>query len=299
MASIIDITLLTESRYLHPREPNEYVRNILTEDALMRGALERLGLRVDRADWADPAADWSATSAALFRTTWNYFERFAEFTRWLDSASAQTRLINPPELVRWNMDKHYLADLERRGIAVPPTRFVERGERVTLAELHRETGWSETVLKPAVSGGGRHTYRLRPENAGELEETFRSLLKDEAMMLQPFFPGIETEGEVTLVVIAGRYSHAVLKRAKPGEFRVQDDFGGTVHHYAPSAEEIAFAERVMSVCTPLPLYGRVDIIRDGGRSVVSELELIEPELWFRFHPPAADRLAEAVRRDYF
>lgn len=295
-----DITLLTESRYLNPVNPNAYAGNILTEDRLMRNALEKKGLKVARADWADPHFDWSSTSAALFRTTWDYFDQCEKFTRWLDHVSSKTRLINPIELIRWNMDKHYLLDLAENTIAIPETRIIEKGSTITLRDLHSETGWSETVLKPTVSGGGRHTYRLHSETIAEHESIFQSLIVNEAMMLQPYLGKIESRGEIALMVIGGKYSHAILKKAKPGDFRVQDDFGGTVHEYTPTRQEIEFAEYVVSVCNPQPIYARVDaIFDDRDRLVVSELELIEPEMWFRFHLPAADVLADRIIAMYF
>ncbi|MCB9283528.1 MAG: hypothetical protein H6563_05585 [Lewinellaceae bacterium] len=290
-----DITLLTESRYENPVAPDWYKQNILTEDRLLREALEKRGLKVARTDWARPDFDWQATRFALFRTTWDYFHRFAEFTAWLDRVTSLTRLLNPPELIRWNMDKHYLQDLEKRGLHTVPTLFLEPGERCTLRELHDRTGWKHTVLKPAVSGGGRHTYRLDPENLDEHESVFQQLLARESMLLQPFQERILTEGEKTLMVMGGQYTHAVLKRAKPGDFRVQDDFGGTVHPYSPTREEVRFAEQAFAACDPAPLYGRVDMVADNeGKLAVVELELIEPELWFRFHPPSAEVLADAL-----
>lgn len=298
--SLFDITLLTESRYLNPVNPNAYARNILTEDRLMRDALEKKGLRVTRADWADPHFDWSSTSAALFRTTWDYFDQFEKFTRWLDHVSSKTRLINPVELIRWNMDKHYLLDLAEKYIAIPETRIIEKGSTSSLRIVHSETGWNEAVLKPTVSGGGRHTYRLNSGTIAEHESAFRSLIANEAMMLQPYLSNIESRGEIALMVIGGKFSHAILKRAKEGDFRVQDDFGGTVHEYTPSRQEVEFAEHVVSVCSPPPVYARVDVIFDDrDRLVVSELELIEPEMWFRFHPPATDVLADRVFTTYF
>lgn len=290
-----DLILLTEARYENPVEPDWYKQQILLEDSLLMAALEQRGLKIRRVDWASKDFDWSGARFAMFRTTWDYFHRFAEFSAWLERVSEQTTLINPLELVRWNMDKHYLRDLDKRGVRITPTRFVEVGDSITLAELHAETGWEKTVLKPAVSGAGRHTYRLDAANLAAHEPIFRELLAKEAMMLQPFQKKIITEGEKALMVMGGQYTHAVLKTAKPGEFRVQDDFGGSVHPYTPTPEEIRFAESVFAVCDPQPLYGRVDLITDNeGQLAVVELELIEPELWFRFHPPAAGVLADAL-----
>jgi glutathione synthase/RimK-type ligase-like ATP-grasp enzyme len=114
------------------------------------------------------------------------------------------------------------------------------------------------------------------------------------MMVQRFEPAIVAEGELSLIVIDGATTHAIRKTARAGDFRVQDDHGGTVHAHAPSAEERAFAEAAVAACPSLPLYARVDFVRDGGGFRLMELELVEPELFFRFHPPAADTLARAL-----
>jgi len=292
-----DIVLLTDARFVNPTLPDWYAQQILDDDALLAAALQAHGLRVARADWADPQFEWNTTAAAVFRTTWDYFHRFDAFSAWLNKVEQQTQLINPPSLIRWNWDKHYLQDLENKGIRIPETIFMEKGDKVTLAEMHQATGWDETVLKPAISGGGRHTYRLDASTIAAHEEVFAQLLANEAMLLQPFQHNVVSRGEVSLMVIGGKCTHAVLKKAKEGDYRVQDDFGGKAHPYHPNAEEVAFAETVVAACDTLPVYARVDMIWDNdGLPSVSELELIEPELWLRHHPPAATALAEAIWR---
>ena len=150
-------------------------------------------------------------------------------------------------------------------------------------------------MKPAVSGAARHTYRLNAANLDAHEAVLRGLLRDEAMMLQPFLGSVLTQGEFSLIVIGGRCTHAVRKIAKAGDFRVQDDHGGTVHPHTPTADEIVFAESAVAACAQAPLYARVDAVRDdAGALSLMELELVEPELFFRFSPPAADALAGAI-----
>ena len=146
-----------------------------------------------------------------------------------------------------------------------------------------------------MSGAARHTYRVNRRTAAELQPLFASLTAEEAMIVQPFQADIGSTGEDTLMVFGGRYSHAVRKVAKAGDFRVQDEFGGKVYEYQPTAEQIELAERAAAVCSPVPVYGRADMVRgNDGRLAIMELELIEPELWLRFHPPAADTFADAV-----
>lgn len=290
-----EILLLTAQHYLHPQQPDWYRQQILDEDALVLDAFRLRNVPVRRSAWDDPSIVSSPPRAAIIRATWDYTERFDEFVRTLTAIAQQTMLINPLSTVLWNLDKHYLRDLFRRGVNIPPTSYIEKGTSGTLAEHSRKCGLTDAILKPVMSAGARHTYRFHGDDTAALESTFRDLVNAEAMMLQPFLSSVVTEGEVTLVMIGGKYSHAVRKRAKEGDFRVQDDFGGTVHPHTPDEAEIRLAEAAMAACDPVPLYGRVDILRDAeGRPAVSELELIEPELWFRFHPASAGVFAGMV-----
>jgi glutathione synthase/RimK-type ligase-like ATP-grasp enzyme len=297
MTHAADVALLTDRRYTAATAaPDDwYLGNILADDGLLRDALARRGLSSVRVDWADEGVDWSAFGCAVFRTTWDYFERFPQFVGWLNRVERQTRVCNPVPTVRWNVDKHYLAELDARGVPVVPSRFLERGEATPLIEVLNETGWDEAVFKPCVSGAARHTYRVNRRTAGDLQPLFASLTAAEAMIVQPFMADISRTGEDTLMAFGGKFSHAVRKVAKAGDFRVQDDHGGKVYPHTPTAEQVELAERAMAACSPVPVYGRADLVRDdAGRLAVMELELIEPELWLRMHPPAADTFADAV-----
>lgn len=290
-----DVILLTDARYETPDESNGYAAQLLHEERLLMDGLKALGLRVGRVAWSNPDFDWSRTRCAVFRSTWDYFHRFPEFSSWMNRLAPRIRLVNSPGLVRWNVDKHYLADLAKAGVRIPPTHYLEPGSTVSLTDAIAATGWKEVILKPAISGAARHTYRLTPRDAEAHEAQFRELLRGESLMLQPFLESVLTEGELSLMVIGGRFTHAVRKVAKPGDFRVQDDHGGSVQAHAANPEEIAFAERAVAACPEPPVYARVDVVRDAsGALSLMELELVEPELFFRLHPPAAESLAQAL-----
>jgi len=291
-----DIVVLTDDRYIDPKVKNQYIENVMLEDELVIEALEKEGLKTIKKSWSDPQFDWKQTKYILFRSTWDYAERFIEFSDWLIQVSMQTKLINPYTLIVWNLDKHYLNDLKMRRVNVVETQFVEFGDQRTLSELHKELGWTDTVLKPVVSAAAKDTYRLNPQNISEYEARYSELVKNEAMMLQPFQESVLDRGELSLIVIGGQYTHAVLKVAKPGDFRVQDDFGGTAHPYEPTQEEIHLAVKAVKVCNPQPLYARVDMVNDNeGNPAISELELLEPELWFRKNEAAVNKLAVAIK----
>ena len=152
------------------------------------------------------------------------------------------------------------------------------------------------VIKPCISGAARHTYKISQENITAHEELFSELIANEAMIIQPFQKNIVKKGEISMMVVDGKFTHAVLKIAKPGDFRVQDDFGGTVSDYTPTQEEITYAENAVKSCPEMPIYARVDVFLDNeNKLALAELELIEPELWFRNHPKAAHKLAKAIK----
>lgn len=290
-----DMTILTDSTYLGELQRTPHIEDIMEEDRLVQSALERKGMKVRRINWDDQKVNWNESRYTLFRSTWDYFERYPEFDHWLERVHEETVLINPYEMVRWNLDKHYLLELAHKGIPVPPTRFIEKGTQQSLQELVAKTGWSEVILKPVVSGASRHTYRFKSSESACHEQVFRRLVTEEDFMIQEFQHQVPVKGELSLVVIGGQYTHAMLKKARRGDFRVQDDFGGTLHPHAASQDEIAFAEEVVSHCPQQPLYARVDVLWDNqDQLAISELELIEPELWFRFNPAAADRLADTI-----
>ncbi len=295
-----DVVLLTDDRYIDPSDPDEFVSNVLKEDQLVLNSLQSRGLITTKKSWSDPVFEWSTTRYALFRTTWDYAERFTEFSDWLMRVAAQTRLINSYDLLVWNLDKHYLQDLKFKGVHVVETYFIEFGDQRTLAEIHSALGWTKTVIKPVVSAAAKDTYVLEKETFSQHEKLFRELIRNESMMLQPFQKSITERGELSLMVIGGEYTHAVLKKAKAGDFRVQDDFGGSVHEYEPTSDEIDLAIAAVKACDPIPIYARVDIISDNdGKPAVSELELLEPEMWFRRKENASEKLADQIATAYF
>lgn len=294
---MFDITLLTDKRYLQTKDGDWYNNNIITEDRLVSEALIKKGLKVTRTNWDDPDFDWTSTRFAMFRTTWDYFDRFEEFDKWITTTATRTNFINPVPLIRWNIDKHYLADLKLKGINIPPTIFIEPGSEKTLRDLIKNVSWEKFILKPAISGAARHTYLFDESNVSELESVFKELITNESMLLQEYQYQIMERGEVALMVMGGKFTHAVLKKAKSGDFRVQDDFGGTVHDYIPDKNMIILAETIVKTSPIIPAYARVDLIwSDTNELLLSELELIEPELWFRKFPAAADVLAEAIMK---
>ena len=294
---MFDIVVLTQAEYINPKKVDWYIQNLLDEDNYVLEALRAQGLKAVKKDWADPEFDWGSTKAVIFRTTWDYFDRYPEFKPWLAKVSKKCLLINSAETIKWNIDKHYLRDLADAGLNVAPSHFIKRGSSTTLADFFEKTGWKEAVLKPTISGAARHTYRLTPENSSKHETILRELLDSEDMIFQEFLNDITEFGEISLMFMGGEYTHSVRKIAKAGDFRVQDDHGGRVVVHEATGGEVGFGLEALKKCPYTPTYARIDIVRDNsGELSLCELELIEPELWFRNFPPAAGKLAEACKK---
>ena len=294
---IYDIVILTDSRYESPENTDSYIDQVISEDTILLEALEKKGLRVIRKSWDAADFDWTSCKFAIFRTTWDYFDRYSEFFSWFEKTRKILQFINVPELIYWNLDKHYLLDLKKKQLNIPATLFIEKGTVQSLKELLDNTDWETAVIKPAIGGAARETFKISAGNYAGHESHFKELISKETMLFQEFQHKIVSHGEMSLIMIEGKYSHAVLKKAKSGDFRVQDDFGGSVEMYQPNKEEIAFAEKAISACPSLPIYARVDVFYDNTTKLaLGELELIEPELWFRNCPSAAKKLADSVLR---
>ena len=276
-------------------------RNLDEDLAPLETALRAAGVAPSIVEWDDAAIDWSAFDLAVLRSTWDYSMRQPEFLRWIDRISPLTTLVNPREVVRWNTDKHYLAQLAKAGVPVVPSTFVEPGEDTSRAlDAFLATAGEEFVVKPSIGAGSRDAQRYaRGERDAALAHARRLLEADRSVLLQPYLGRVDAHGETALIFFAGTFSHAIRKGPllKRGEGPTRALFA-TEHITArtPSADEIAVAERTLRA---MPfgelLYARVDLIHDDdGTPRVLELELTEPSLFFAHASGSANRFAQAI-----
>ncbi len=272
--------------------------------APLQAALLVAGAHVSIVDWDDAAADWSAFDLVVLRSCWDYTERYVEFLVWAERVSHLTRLLNAFAIVRWNTDKHYLADLERAGIAIVPSRFIEP-EADVMAELqafldaHGEC--AELVVKPAIGAGSRDTQRHARHDIDAISAHVERLLRaGRSVLLQPYLDRVDEAGETALIHFDGAFSHAIRKGPL-----LRKDAGPTAELYAPEqiearepgADERALAAKVLAALPfdAMPAYARVDLIRAAdGSPLLLELELTEPSLFFAQGPGSAQRFAASL-----
>lgn len=257
-------------------------------------ALRVVGIEAAPVIWDQPDVDWGGFDAVVVRTTWDYVQKAALFGAWLEMLEAEgVTVLNPPDLIRWNMDKRYLAALETAGIAIAPTEWLVRERAHSLDERLAERGWAHGVVKPVVSAGAYRTFRVKRGDE-KSQQALEEVLRGSDAMLQPFLPEIESEGEWSLIFLGGEYSHAVLKTAAEGDFRVQEEHGGRYERREPPGPLIRQSQAAIQRAGGPFLYARVDGVRRGDAFLLVELELIEPELFLSYSDQAAPRLARAI-----
>lgn len=241
--------------------------------------------------WDDPRVDWSGLDGALIRSPWDYVAKFEAFTRWIDSASRATRLLNDAATLRWNLHKRYLFDLSARGVDIIPTELVPAGHDPDWDALFERFG--DIVLKPAISAGSFATIRVdRGDHARAATHRGEHMQRD--FLVQPLLRSVVERGEVNIVLIGGRVSHAVEKGARWSGDREQSR--GCVDPSEP-ARRLALAAlgALPSLGLAPTVYARVDVAEGpDGRPLLMEFEAVEPALFLERVPGAADALASEV-----
>jgi hypothetical protein len=274
------------------------------DDEALLASLAELGAETAYRPWNDATVDWQSFDLVVVKSPWDYTQHHREFLSW--AGRVGDRLENAPELIRWNSDKHYLAEIGEAGVAVVRTAYVEPGAAPPPIE-------TEIVVKPTISAGARDTGRFGPASAAAGAALIeRITAAGDTAMVQPFLSSVETGGETAVVTFAGEVSHTLRKRPvlRPDEVapvREGDALGVAEAMYHPDLvdagtadpAELALAESVLSYVAErfgaTPLIARIDMLRDGGgEPVLLELEAIEPNLYFDRAPGAAERLARAI-----
>tara|TARA_R110000782_G_scaffold251670_1_gene339226 strand:+ start:83 stop:961 length:879 start_codon:yes stop_codon:yes gene_type:complete len=252
-------------------------------------AFAALGMSLHDLAWDDPDVDWSSFDAAIIGTTWDYWDRIDDFLATLEQIGTSTKLFNSAALVCWNSRKTYLKEMVAKGAELIPTLWIDTLTPELAAAAFDELGSDDLVFKRQIGAGAADQYRLkRGDPIPDMPH---------AMMVQPFLKMIQDEGEISFIFIDGAFSHALLKCAAAGDYRIQSTYGGTERAISPSADDLAAASSVISTLDDVPLYGRVDMLRGpGGRLLLMELELIEPYLYPLEGPDLGPKMASAVAR---
>ena len=266
-------------------------------DQLLLPELKRLRVVAEPAVWSDDTIDWSKFSAVVIRSCWDYHHRHEAFFNWLSKLEELGITVwNQPSLIRWNLDKIYLQDLHAKGFKITPTIWPESNRDTDVSSLLRSRHWKPAVVKPRISASGNRTVLIGPEIGATDSALVERVLQTAAGMIQEYLEAVRTEGEWSLIFFDKRFSHAVLKRPKSGEFRVQLEHGAVIDVALPPPAYIDVGQSLVdSIDGPL-LFARVDGAAVNGEFTLMELELIKPYLFLSTDRFATRNFVEAIAR---
>lgn len=274
--------------------PKAKLKKFFADDELMTKPLRALGHTIEFVPWKKKTR-WRDYDAVVIRSTWDYQDDLPGFLRVLRQLQTQTRLANPLETVKWNADKRiYLRDLEKQGARMVPTIWENsKIERRSLELWFEQLQTDEIVIKPTVGANAQDAWRIK--RGARVVAKLRTVFKNRSYMVQPFMTYVVNEGEFSLFYFNGRYSHAILKTPKAGDFRVQEEHQGLIRPIEPPSHLPITGEKIMKRILPTPLYARIDFVRtEDNEFAVMELELIEPSMYLRTADHAPHSFAEAI-----
>ncbi len=275
------------------------LEELFEEDNLLIRGFEAQGFQASPVVWSDPHIDWNQFDIALIRSTWDYFDAAEHFLQVLANIEATScKLYNPLSVIRWNMDKHYLLDLEQQGAPIIPTFMASQLELGKLHKLFIENQWQTVILKPTIGLGGSNTYRI---SLNEVENVLTKIRADQPhseYLIQPFIETIITEGEWSFIYFNQQLSHVLLKRPALGDYRVQGIYGGTIQSASPQPHDLLLAGSVLDKLPADILYARLDFVRVNGQLAVMEVELIEPIFSFNLVPESIMLLVNATKTKF-
>jgi len=271
------------------------LENFFTYDKLLFEPMKKIGWMAEEISWKNEEVNWNDYNSVIVRSTWDYqndSEKFLNVLEKINNSSAY--LENNLDLMRWNMNKNYLYDLENKGIRIVETIWEKSFNPNTAFQYFDKLKSDEIIIKPNISANADNTFRLTREKLIEKLHDLEKIFADREFMVQPFMQNIVDEGEYSLFFFNGEFSHCVLKRPKEKDFRVQEEHGGKFKSVVPSEQQKTIGKNIIDKLAVLPLYGRTDLVRTVDNDfALMELELIEPSLYFNMDSESPTRFTKA------
>ena len=243
--------------------------------------------------------DWSSFDYVIVRSSWDYQDDCNEFLRVLTEIDASdAQLLNPLSIIKWNINKTYLKELETAGVRIVPTHWGTKLTREVLSQAFAGFNDDEIIIKPAISANADDTYRIKYESIGDFLSQHSGTFQHRQFLIQPFMKSVIEEGEYSLFYFNGQLSHCILKTPKKDDFRVQEEHGGQLRLIeSPEYELLHCGTKCLQTIPETLLYARLDFIRHNDTFLLMEAELIEPSLYFNLDQDSPARFATAFN-DY-
>lgn len=270
------------------------LKNFFTYDKLLIEPMKQHGWLAEEVSWRKENVNWSDYDAVIVRSTWDYQHDSEKFLKVLNKINSLTHLENNLELMKWNMNKKYLFDLESKGVQIVTTLWENKFDCIKALSYFETLESDEIIIKPNISASADNTFRLNKDTIVSSFDTLENIFADREFMVQPFIKSIVSEGEYSLFFFNGKLSHSVKKIPKENDFRVQEEHGGDIQPITAPEKVVSIAENIIKQLSTTPLYLRVDLVpTNNDQFALMELELIEPSLYLNKDPEAPLRFVKA------
>lgn len=277
-------------------------RIILPEDRLLISALAEIGINAETVSWLNPKTNWSNYGLCIIRTTWLWHANPEKFFKFAEMVTAKTTLWNSVKLMRWVASKNYLMELAHKGIAITPSISIPAKSSTKLEQIITQQNWTDVIVKPSVSQGARDIVRVSTkEKAGyktiqEANTIFEKILQTQDVIIQPYLSSIETEGEISVIIINNKVTHAVRRLPSPGSFLA-------IGYPLTKEETFTLNDEINSLCENILKnipekvhFGRLDFIKDtNNHLLLSEAEIIAPRLFLQYSNGALQYFIEQIK----
>lgn len=263
-------------------------------DSLLEIPMAHLDWKTHEISWRNKDINWNDFDAVIIRSCWDYQDHCDEFLTVLDRINKSSAiLMNSLDIVHWNINKLYLAELEKQGVPIVPTIWENNYSEKALQSASEIFNNSNLIIKPCISANADDTYRLNLKGKNFEQANLKASFTEREFMIQPFMPAIIDEGEFSLFFFNNQYSHAILKTPKSDDFRVQEEHGGQLASIIPEDKLMQTAKHALNKIPYATLYARLDFVRHNDEFAMMEAELIEPSLYFNLDKKSPENFARA------
>lgn len=235
--------------------------------------MDNININID--DWKNyKNIDPSLYDKILIFETWDYHYKIKQFTYMIDKFNH--KLINNYNILKWNMNKKYLLDLEKREINIVPSIISKNINKKDLDKFDYKSDFF--IIKPIYGGSSKDVLY---KNINDLDNTMKFNYE---MIIQPYIKGI-SNGEYSLIYYGLNFSHMIVKKFQNINDKILKYNNRMIERVSNDNQYYdslkSFSINVLKKLNILPNYARIDLIIDDGIIYLLELELIDPNLFYQ------------------
>jgi len=271
--------------------------NLSEGDNLLIGPLKQQGYIAQPASWDDYNVEWDKFDLIILRSCWNYHYKINDFLQWLKNLEKKKiKTWNPLSIIRWNYNKEYIFDLQKKHINIVPTILVKKETNCSLENICKKNNWNELVIKPTIGASAKGVFNVKKKEIKRMQKKFDKQIEGSDLLIQPLVEEIISCGEYSFIFLGNNFSHAVMKKPKQGEFRSNYAFGGSESLIKPDNYLLSQVKTIFEKIDKPLLYARIDGVNIRNKFFLMELELIEPYLFFDQYPQSSYMFAKSLKK---